>query len=39
MTTPATADNEVADTVEDALDAHPWLETLSSVGWIAKGVV
>lgn len=32
-------DDEVASAVEDTVEEHSWLETLSSVGWVAKGVV
>lgn len=32
-------DSSVADRVEDAVQERPWLETVTKVGWIAKGVV
>ncbi len=32
-------ENEVADKVDDTVDEHPWLERVTQVGWLAKGVV
>jgi hypothetical protein len=31
--------DEVADAVEDAVEEHPWVESLTRFGWIAKGIV
>ena len=29
----------LADSVDDTVEEHPWLERLTRIGWIAKGVV
>lgn len=34
-----TLDDRVADAVDGTLDQHAWIERLSSIGWIAKGLV
>ena len=31
--------DDVADSVDDAVDDHPWLEKVTSIGWGAKAVV
>lgn len=37
--TGSSSGNDVAGRVDDAVDGHPWLERLTAVGWIAKGIV
>ncbi len=39
MTAQSAAADTLADSVDDAVDEHPWLERLTQIGWIAKGVV
>lgn len=33
------SDDGLADSVDGTVAAHPWLERLTQIGWIAKGVV
>jgi len=35
----STTDDSVADTIDDVVDDHPWLERVFQIGWLAKGVV
>ncbi len=32
-------EGSVADTVDDAVDEHPWLEKIFQFGWVAKAIV
>lgn len=32
-------DDDVADSVDQTVDRHPWVEKLTKLGWLAKGLV